>query len=318
MRRALLAPVLVAAVALPGCGGDKQKRAPREQGRQGGSATLLLPTDVDYLDPGHTYYTVGYVIAYATQRPLYSLRPGSNVPVPDLAAGAPEISGDDMTITEKWRRGVKVGPPVDREVTAKDVKCALERFFTTNVGGQYTAYYADIQGAPTRPGRYRPIPGIQTPDDHTLVLRLARPSAPLVASALVMPATAPVPQDYARKYDAKQPSTYNAHVVATGPYMVKRYRPGRSIQLVRNPGWDAKTDDKPAFLDSILVRTNATDPEAAGRRGWRGAAGASWVAPAARRRRAGRAGRPAGGALPRPVGDAAARRLALVPAQHDR
>src|SRR3954454_6628552 len=120
MRRALLASVLVAAVPLAGCGGDKQKSAPREQGRQGGSATLLLPTDVDYLDPGHTYYTPGYVVAYATQRPLYSPVPGSNVPAPDLASGKPEISGDEMTITVHLRKGVRFAPPVDRAVTSKD------------------------------------------------------------------------------------------------------------------------------------------------------------------------------------------------------
>src|SRR4051795_8232858 len=146
MTRPLLAPVLAAAIALAGCGGGDDKSAPVEQGRQGGSVTVLLPTDVDYLDPGHTYYTVGYIVAYATQRPLYSMRPGSDLPVPDLASGAPEISGDDMTITVKLRSGVKFGPPVGREVTSKDVKYALERFFTTNVGGQYTAYYGDIEG----------------------------------------------------------------------------------------------------------------------------------------------------------------------------
>jgi peptide/nickel transport system substrate-binding protein len=266
MRRVLLATVLVAGVALTGCGGGEKKAGGVETGKKGGSVTLLLPTDVDYLDPGHTYYTPGYLVAYATQRPLYSMRPGTAEPVADLASGPPDISADDTTITVHLRKGVKFSPPVDREVTSKDVKYALERFFTTNVGGQYTAYFADIDGAPTRPGRYQPIRGLQTPDDSTLVIRLVRPSAPLVAAALVMPATAPVPPEYARKYDAEQPSTYNAHVVATGPYMVGAYKPGRSIKLVRNPSWDPATDDKPAHLDSVLIRTDATDVGAAARR----------------------------------------------------
>src|SRR4051812_14090500 len=164
--KAPLAALLAAALALAGCGGgsdsggDGQSTTP---GTKGGSATLLLPTDVDYLDPGHTYYTPGYVVAYATQRPLYSPVPGSNVPAPDLASGKPEISGDDMTITVHLRKGVRFAPPVDRAVTSKDVKYALERFFTSNVGGQYTAYFADVEGAPARPGRYRPIAGLQTP-----------------------------------------------------------------------------------------------------------------------------------------------------------
>src|SRR5437764_9022464 len=40
-------------------------------GKRGGSVTLLSSTDVDYLDPGHTYYTVGYTVLYATPRPLH-------------------------------------------------------------------------------------------------------------------------------------------------------------------------------------------------------------------------------------------------------
>src|SRR3954471_6363548 len=130
--KAFLAALLAAALALAGCGGgsdsggDGQSTTP---GTKGGSVTLLQPTDVDYLDPGHTYYTPGYTVAYATQRPLYSMRPGSATPVPDLADGQPEITDDDRTITVHLRKGVRFSPPVRREVTSKDVKYAIERFF---------------------------------------------------------------------------------------------------------------------------------------------------------------------------------------------
>jgi peptide/nickel transport system substrate-binding protein len=82
-----------------------------------------------------------------------------------------------------------------------------------------------------------------------------------------------VPKEYASKHDAKNPSTYNTNVVASGPYMVKNnaegkltgYKPGKSIELVRNPNWDRKTDYKPAYLDSIFVRTNASNAEVSSR-----------------------------------------------------
>jgi peptide/nickel transport system substrate-binding protein len=274
MRRVSFAAVAVISLLVAaGCGGGNKSssgggsaQAPK-QGKQGGSVTVLLSTDVDYLDPGHTYYTIGYAVAYPTQRPLYSVKPGSNDPQPDLASGPPEISADAKTVTVKLRSGVKFSPPVNRAVTSKDVKYAMERFFTENVGGQYGTYFTDIQGAPTKPGKFKTISGIQTPDDQTLVLKLSKPAGVGVAAALIMPITAPVPEEYAKKFDAKNPSTYNTHVVSTGPYMVKNdstgklvgYKPGRSIQLVRNPNWDRKTDYKPAFLDSILIRTNASD-----------------------------------------------------------
>jgi len=244
-----------------------------KQGKQGGSLTALDSSDVDYLDPGHTYYTFGYTIAYATQRPLYSFKPGSNDPVPDLADGQPQISADNKTITVKIKSGVKFSPPVNREVTSKDVKYAFERAFTSNVGNEYTTYFADIVGAPKKPGSFKTISGIETPDNNTLIIKLAKPEAVGVAAALVMPITVPVPEEYAKKFDAKNPSTYNTHVVATGPYMVKNnasgslvgYKPGTSIQLVRNPNWDKSTDFKPAYLDSIFIRTNASNASVSAR-----------------------------------------------------
>ena len=88
-----------------------------------------------------------------------------------------------------------------------------------------------------------------------------------------MPVTTPVPKEYAEKFDKESPSTYNENVVSSGPYMVENdaqgkltgYKAGKSIQLVRNPNWDASKDYRPAYLDEILLRTNATDANVAGR-----------------------------------------------------
>jgi len=76
-----------------------------------------------------------------------------------------------------------------------------------------------------------------------------------------------VPKEYAQKYDKQNPSTYGTHQVSTGPYMIKNdssgkltgYTPAKQIQLVRNPNWDASTDYKPAYLDSILIK-EGSDP----------------------------------------------------------
>ena len=239
------------------------------QGKTGGVLKQLGSSDVDYLDPGHTYYTGGFQVLYPTQRTLYSFKPTDGTkPVPDLAAGEPQISDDLKTITVKIKPGVKFSPPVNRAVTSKDVKYAFERFFSANVGGQYTSYFSSIEGAPSSPSKgVKTISGIQTPDDNTVVFKLTKPLAVGVASALVMPVSAPVPEEYAKKFDAKNPSTYNTHVVATGPYMVKNdaqgnttgYQAGKSIDLVRNPNWDKSTDYRPAYLDEIQLTTNESD-----------------------------------------------------------
>jgi peptide/nickel transport system substrate-binding protein len=239
-------------------------KAPTE-GKQGGVLTQLGSTDVDYLDTGHTYYTAGYQVAYATHKMLYSFKPGEDTPTPDLAASDPVISADRKKITVKLKSGVKFAPPVNRVITSKDVKYAIERSFSKNVGGQYTFFFASIKGTPKKATTgVKPISGIETPDDNTIIFNLSTASAPSVAPALVMPITAPVPEEYAAKFDAKNPSTYNTHDIASGPYMVKNdaqgntvgYKPGKSIDLVRNPNWDKSKDYRPAYLDEIKLTTN--------------------------------------------------------------
>jgi peptide/nickel transport system substrate-binding protein len=279
----------VLALVVAACGGDDKSSsssstkssggatttADQAPAKKGGTFNMLAASDVDFNDPGHTYYTWGMVFTFATNRPLYSFKPddGAN-PVPDLAEAAPEISADKKTVTVKIRKGVKYAPPVNREVTSKDVKYAIERFFSVNVGGQYPGYFQPIVGSPKKPTKgVKPISGIETPDDQTIVFKLKDAVGISFAAALVMPITVPVPQEYAAKFDAKNPSTYNTHVAFTGPYMFKNdangsltgYKPGKSIALVRNPNWDAKTDYRPAYLDAINVRTNASDANVAAR-----------------------------------------------------
>jgi peptide/nickel transport system substrate-binding protein len=271
------------ALAVAGCGGSDNEgpgggssNGTPAKGKKGGVVTFLAAADVDYLDPGQTYYTFGYTVAYATQRPLYSFKPpDGEKPVPDLAEGDPQISKDNKTITVKIRSGVKFSPPVNREVTSKDVKYAFERAFTQNVPSGYaTSYFADIKGAPKAPGKFKTIEGIKTPDDNTIVFELARPTAVTVAAALVMPITIPVPEEYAKKYDEKNPSTYDQYTVFTGPYMVRNNAegkvvgrdPGKLVDLVRNPNWDPATDYKPAYLDEIRIEEGNDDLTVASRR----------------------------------------------------
>ena len=242
-------------------------------GKKGGKLTQLGASDVDFLDPGQTYYTGGYQVLYATMTTLYMPKPDSDVAVPGLADGAPTISDDKKTVTVKLRKGVKFGPPVNREVQAKDVKYAFERAATKNVPNQYTTYFNFIDGWPKKPGALKDIPGIVVDNPYQITFKLASPQAPGFAASLIMPITAPVPKEYAEKYDKANPSTYNEHVVSSGPYMVKNdaqgnltgYKAGKSIDIVRNPNWNKAADFRPAYLDEINFVSNATDANVAGR-----------------------------------------------------
>jgi len=172
---------------------------------------------------------------------------------------------------------VKYSPPYqDHTVTSKDVKYAIERGFYNTVAAGFTqSYFADLEGSKvnSKPGSH--ISGITTPDDNTVILKFKRAVGGVMASgALGTVASAPVPEDYAAKYDKENPSTYGEHQLATGPYMIENdpsgattgYDPGKRIHLIRNPSWDAKQDYKPAYLDEIDNLEGNDDPGVSSRR----------------------------------------------------
>ncbi len=316
--RLLLPALLVAglAVGLSACGGGgssttggqeaagipsefKAPTAAPDNAAKGGSLTVLNEGDIDYMDPGAAYYQVTYSLTLATQRTLMGWPPDATQPQPDLADGQPQVSDDGKTITFKIRSGVKYSPPVDREVKAQDVKYAIERSLLPGVPNGYTrAYLADIVGFDQAEQQLKQdkttapdISGIETPDDHTLVIHLTRSSSVPVIQALSLPVSAPVPEEYAKKYDAESPSTYGQYVTFTGPYMVQNdcnvkvdtsthtakatnpnctgkltgYKPGKEIDIVRNPNWDGEAtgDYRPAYLDSITIQEGFSDPTSA-------------------------------------------------------
>jgi peptide/nickel transport system substrate-binding protein len=250
---------------------------PEEGGKKGGKLTVLSSGDVDYMDPGKTYYTYAIGIINAVHRGLYAYLPGDTTqPVPDLAADMPEISEDGKTVTVKLKEGVMFSKPVNREVTSADIKYAIERAFTANVANGYAGVYlGDLKGAPKEQGEYKEIPGIETPDDSTVVFNLTEGTGAALAGALAMPISVPVPKEYAEKYDKESPSTYGeGHAVYTGPYMVESdadgkavgYVPGKTIKLVRNPDYAAVDDFRPANLDEIEFQAGNDDTNVASRR----------------------------------------------------
>jgi peptide/nickel transport system substrate-binding protein len=97
-----------------------------------------------------------------------------------------------------------------------------------------------------------------------------------VIQALSLPISAPVPEEYAKEFDAKNPSTYGQNVVFTGPYMVENdasgelvgYTPGKEIRMIRNPNWDGEAtgDFRPAYLDSIQIDEGFADTASASRK----------------------------------------------------
>jgi peptide/nickel transport system substrate-binding protein len=294
LTRALVAGVLaVLGLALASCGDSNDESAGEtaakfppptaapDNAKKGGTLEVIAASDVDYIDPGAAYYQFTYMVTSASQRALLSWQPDDvENPTPDLAEGEPTISSDDKTLTFKIRPGIRYSPPlgggqgVDRAVTSADVKYAVERALLPGVSNAYATIYlnslegfSEAEAAVEKDPTTAPeISGIQTPDDQTIVFKLDKPTAARVKQVLSLPISAPVPEEYAKQYDAQSPSGYGEHQLATGPYYVSNYEPGKNITMERNPNWDASTDWRPAYLDKIDIQEGFTDTVSAGKK----------------------------------------------------
>ena len=97
-------------------------------------------------------------------------RAGGQKLVPDLAVRVPTSTNGGRTYTFRLKRGIEFGPPVGREITAKDIRYAIERLARPRNGSLFAFVFADIQGFDAyRAGKAKSISGIRTPERKTIV-----------------------------------------------------------------------------------------------------------------------------------------------------
>jgi peptide/nickel transport system substrate-binding protein len=259
----LLAVVLLAAACDEGGSVDAGAGKP-SRGVKRGTLLVVSQSDVDALDPGMAYAAFDFALLRGLVRELYSFdsRIGgerSLQPVPDLADGPYQLSPDGRTYTFRIRRGVRYAPPVDREVQAKDFIYAVERQLDP-AHPSPNPYSRLIRGAGDfAAGKAREISGMQAPDPHTLRITLDQPASDF-PSLLTLPFFSPVPEEYASRYALGR--DYGQHLIASGPYRLRQYTPGRRIELVRNQNWDPRTDPlRHAWVDKISVTIGRSEAE---------------------------------------------------------
>ena len=184
--------------------------------------------------------------------------------VPDLATNLGTVSKNGLTYTFHLKNGIKFGPPLNREITSKDILYAMERIGTPALVAQYGFYYNVIKGMTAfESGKSKVISGIQTPDPKTIIFHLTVPTGDF-RYRLGMPAAGPIPQEVAGCFNA--PNLYGRYFISSGPYMfagsdkldatscatitasggISGFDGTTKMDLVRNPDYNPSTDSPKA------------------------------------------------------------------------
>jgi peptide/nickel transport system substrate-binding protein len=279
---------LIAVAALTAALVSAASAGPSSQSQKGGTYRVGWESSFGWtnsFDPTGEYLANGFVIYNnLLLRTLVNFNhiggPAGNVIVPDLAKSVPKPTNGGKTYTYRLKSGIRFGPPVNREITSKDVRYALERAARPKNGAQYGFYYPIIKGWDAyAKGERKSISGIRTPNAKTLVIDLTAPAGDF-NYRMTMPLTAAMPQEVAKCFEGK-PGGYGRYVIASGPYMIEGsenlnisscnslkpisgYDGKTKLSLVRNPNYRASTDSRKARENNpdrfeFIVDTNLDD-----------------------------------------------------------
>ena len=278
-----LALALVAAAC--GGGGNEPSTSGQQAAPERGGVLRTAISDFGFtngFDPTGEYVAVAIDLYGAMERTLMGYKhvagPPGNQVVPDLASAPPEVSSDGLKYTFKLKPGVKWAPPLNRDVTSKDVAYAFQRINAAPLVAQYGFwYYGVIKGMNGKAKTAdEPVSGIETPDNQTIIFNLEKPTGSFLYR-LSMPAAAPIPEEVAKCFT--KAGDYGRYVMSSGPYMIQGadkldisscsamkpisgFDPSKSLTLVRNPNYDQATDNtRSNFVDAITVTvdTNVDD-----------------------------------------------------------
>ena len=251
-----------AAATVAGCGGSSgggdATGAATGTPKSGGSISIAFQSEPVTLDPAISWDVAGWTVEDSIFNALYRYAPkpgaeGTEL-IPDLAVDMPEISSDGTTYTIKLRPDAKFAPPVDRAVTADDVKYSFERMMA-EPRCPATYFYEGVEGASdVVDGKAKTISGVVVVDPQTIQFKLISPDLSFLY-ALSMEFCDVVPKEWVAKW-GKQ---VNRHPLGTGPFYMTEWTTGREITLAKNPNyWNA---DK-VYLDGVDFTFNLTPSNA--------------------------------------------------------
>lgn len=245
-----------------------------EDAQTGGTLRILGTEDIDHFDPTSAALVTSNNFLRAVTRQLISYAASTDetqriTPQGDLATEVPQPSQDGLTYTFKLRKGANWNAPSGpRQITSADFKRGIKRMCNPALSSAALTYYSGLIAGmaefcsgfskiePTVEAMKayiegNDIPGIETPDDETIVIKLTQRAGDFIYM-LSLPTASPAPAEVL-DYLPDSPD-YRTKFIASGPYTPSAYTPDSSMQLTRNPAWKAETDPlRKAYVDEIEI-----------------------------------------------------------------
>src|SRR5919202_821203 len=218
MRGLKIGGLLLSIVLLAGLW-DAPSALAEEKPRRGGILRVALAGDPPSLDM-HQEQTFLVTIPFSpVYNTLVMFDPHAYPKVIGDLAKSWTVSEDGMTYTFTLHEGVKFHD--GSELTAADVKASWDKIISPPEGV-----------VSPRKSENEFIKSIEAPDPYTVVFRLHYPAASF------LPGIAhPANFIYAKKYLDQDPNYYKQKAIGNGPFKLKEYVHGSSIELVRNPDY---------------------------------------------------------------------------------
>jgi ABC-type transport system substrate-binding protein len=230
---------------------------PADEDKMGGEITVHY-VEFDSFDPHYSSFSQAIGATTLVFRGLYRLD-AENVPQPEMAAEAPQISADGMTYTVKLQDGLQWSDGDD--LLAEDFVLALQRTCHFAIGGQYQYILSNVVGcdelydAEANEGKSDEeiaalieAVGARAVDDTTVEFTLESPQ-PTFTILLSMWPTWPVPSHIVAAPADEWPNPTD--LAFNGPFIVESYTPGVEMVFARN---DNYAGAHLAYLDKITFR----------------------------------------------------------------
>ena len=254
IKRLLILPLIlliggVGIVFLAGCDSEE------EQGSEKMVRYMALAAKVRGMDPMDigdvTSSSVASQIFECLYQYHYLKRPYELIPC--LAGDFPKVSDDGLTYTFKLRQDVFFADDPcftssggkGRQLLAQDFVYAWKRIANIKntsknwwvfedhiVGLDEFRDYTKQLGAGQKVDYNLPVEGLEAVDDFTLIIKLTKPWPQILYLLAHLP-TAPVAHEAVEYYG----KAIHNHPVGTGPYVLKDWKRGSKITMVRSPNF---------------------------------------------------------------------------------